>query len=153
MRHYSATSQGYRRRSAGFPWSLVKDREARAVMRAVGPVHGAVTVDLGRGVGYFTDALLGAGAQRVFAAGACEPMLRQGTRSEAGAAVRAAGSAVTLPAPVTAAICAGMLEFVEDPSPVRARAFHLVAPGGVFAVLVPSDRMGARLYQRYHRRH
>src|SRR4051812_7764977 len=113
MRHYAATSQGYRRRSAGFPWSLVKDREARAVMRAVGPVHGAVTVDLGCGVGYFTDALLGAGARRVFAVDACEPMLRQVTRSDGVTPVLAEASSVTLPAPVTAAVCAGMLEFVE----------------------------------------
>ena len=153
MHHYAATARGYEWRSAGFPWSLVKNRERSAVLRALGSVLGEETLDLGCGIGYFTTALLAAGASRVFAVDACREMLDQVPASDRVTTILARAEEFDLPARVPAAICAGMLEFVEQPRAVLERARRAVAPSGRMSVLVPGDRLGARLYRRFHRRH
>lgn len=152
LRHFGQAARGYHRASTRFPWSWLRGREARALLRVVGPVEGRRVLDLGAGAGYYTRLVLGRGARDAVAVDLSRAMVAEvGPERTLRLVADAAG--VSLRRRFDLILTAGVLEFARDPVAVLANAAVLAAPGAALAALVPVDSAGGRLYRSYHRRH
>lgn len=150
--HFTAHATSYATQSATWPWASLRARELQAVMAAVGPVPAAAVLELGCGAGFYTRALREAGARHVVAVDRTPAMVEQlptdGVRGVVGDA-----ATVDLGERFPLVVIAGMLEFVDDPSPVFANAARHAQPAARLVVLAPRDDLAGRLYRAWHARH
>ena len=150
--YFSSVASAYQTASDKILWRMVREREARAVLQAIGDVAGRDVLELGCGAGFYTRLLLERGARHVHAVDLSRQMLDQ---LPAGAVTAWQGDATTIDPgrrfPVL--LSAGMLEFVPDPLAVLRHAAQLACPDGAFTILYPTDTFLGRAYRRFHRRH
>jgi SAM-dependent methyltransferase len=118
--------------------------ESAAVLRALGPLSGRRTVDVGCGTGRLA-ALLAARDAYVIGMDLDAAMLAVAAPRLAGRLVRADAMALPLrDASVDAAVTVATLEFTTDPARVLAEMARITRPGGrlVAAVLNPTSLWG-----------
>lgn len=151
-RYFDAQAPDYTEASARWPWSWVRAREAHAVLAALGQVEGHTVWDVGCGAGFYTRQVLRRGAEEVVAVDGAPRMLEQlhhpRVRTILGDAAR-----VDPGGRFDRIVCAGMLEFVDDPRSVLAHLSRHAAKDAVLALLVPAKNTLSRLYSRFHRSH
>lgn len=150
--HFTAHAGGYAAQSASWPWSWLRARELRAVMDKVGPVRATPVLELGCGSGFYTRALLAAGAARVVAVDRTAAMVAELPTSNVQGVVADAAT-VSLSERFPLILIAGMLEFVDDPGAVFSNAARHAAPAARLVVLAPRDDAAGRLYRAWHGRH
>jgi SAM-dependent methyltransferase len=125
--------------------------EARAVMAMVGGVPPRA-LELGCGSGAYTRRLRAAGASEVVAVDRAPAMVA----AAAGPGVRgvvADAAELALGEVFDLVLCAGMLEFVDRPERVLARAADHLAAAGRVVLFVPRPGLGGRAYQAWHAGH
>lgn len=150
--HFENQAAGYEAASRRFPWTWLRRRECAAVMASLGDVRGKRALDLGCGAGYYTRALLAAGAAQVLAVDASPAMIAQLPTEKVLGRVADACS-VQLDEPFSAAVCAGMLEFVADAGAALAHFRGQALADARLVLLVPEHGFWGRRYAAYHRRH
>lgn len=150
--HFTAHAGGYTAQSASWPWSWLRARELRAVMDTLGAVRGRPVLELGCGSGFYTRALLAAGASRVVAVDRTEAMVAELPTQDVQGVVSDAAT-VSLAERFPLVLIAGMLEFVADADAVFANAAHHAQPAARLIVLAPRDDVAGRLYRAWHGRH
>jgi SAM-dependent methyltransferase len=150
--HFTAQANGYAAQSASWPWAWLRARELHAVMTQVGAVRGSTALELGCGSGFYTRALLAAGATRVVAVDRTAAMVAQLPAERVQGLVADAAS-VSLSERFPLILIAGMLEFVADPDAVLATAARHAGPAARLVVLAPRDDLAGRLYRAWHGRH
>ncbi len=150
-RYFDKQAADYGTRSISGFWKFVRAHEADSVLKMIGDPAGHRFIDLGSGAGYYSMLFAERGAASVHAVDLSEAMIK------------------ALPAPVQGVVgdiascdvgrqfsrivCAGALEFVDDPQNVFKNALRHAAPGARFVTLVPNAGIIGRLYKRFHRRH
>ena len=150
--HFTANATDYAAQSASWPWSWLRARELTAVMAEVGAPGATPALELGCGSGFYTRALLAAGASRVVAVDRTAAMVAElPTEGVLGVVGDAATVSVAERFPLI--LIAGMLEFVADPEAVFDNAARHAAPAARLVVLAPRDDVAGRLYRAWHGRH
>jgi SAM-dependent methyltransferase len=148
-RYFDDQAERYHASSTRPPWSWLRRREARAVLELIGGAGHGAALDLASGAGYYARLLRDRGVGRVVAVDRSFAMISQVPR-EGILRVVAEASSMSLRRPVDVVVCAGLLEFVADPSAVLANIRRLAARA---VVLVPRRGAWGRGYGFYHRRH
>jgi 2-polyprenyl-3-methyl-5-hydroxy-6-metoxy-1,4-benzoquinol methylase len=156
IQHFNTEAPDYHTRSMRWPWSLLRQREAQAVVQALrfggrSPA-GASCLDAGCGAGYYSAILRDLGASLIHGVDASPAMLE---------AYRHAGfegwpaelSTLQLPQRYDVVLCAGALEFCRQPEVAAQQLAAHVAPGGMLVLLMPRACTAGRLYQWSHARH
>ncbi len=151
--HFDAQAGDYADRSARGLWGAVRRREIAAVMQTLDPQPGERILDAGCGAGLYARRIQAAGAEVVGLDGAAQMV----------AAARAAGidarefdlhAGPPPGGPRDKILCAGALEFCDDPARVVANLVEgLARPGAPLVLLMPTAGPVARLYRFYHRCH
>lgn len=138
------------RSDTGF-WQFVRKYEARCVCEMIGEPTGMSFLDLGAGAGYYAKLFARMGATSVDAVDLSEKMIRVLPRDIHGIVGDIA--ACNLGRQYERIVCAGALEFVDDPWAVFSNAYRHAKPRARFVTLVPHNSFVGRLYQEFHRRH
>src|SRR5215510_3846976 len=73
--YFASKASGYRSRSARIPWLWLRTRELRAVRSLLGDIAGADVLELGAGVGFYTEELIRRGARHIWAVDMSAAML------------------------------------------------------------------------------
>jgi SAM-dependent methyltransferase len=133
------------------PFAFVREREARAVMHALGGVGGRDVLELGCGAGRFTRRLVAGGA-RVVAVDLSDEMLAR-VPEERVRRVQGDAATVDVGRVFERVLSAGMLEFVPDPAAVLANAARHAEPGARLVLLVPRTGLLGTAYRLWHRAH
>ncbi len=150
--HFTANATGYAAQSASWPWSWLRARELSAVMAEVGAARATPALELGCGSGFYTRALLAAGASRVVAVDRTAAMVAElPTVGVQGVVGDAATVSLTERFPLI--LIAGMLEFVADPEAVFDNAAGHALPAARLVILAPRDDVAGWLYRAWHGRH
>lgn len=118
------------------------------MLAAMGEVSGKRVIELGCGTGHYAQ-VLGAAGARVEAYDRVEEMVEVARAAGVDARVGDAASLSTSPAALV--LCAGMLEFVDDPEIVVHNALAHALEAVV--LLLPEQRWSGRVYRRWHRTH
>jgi 2-polyprenyl-3-methyl-5-hydroxy-6-metoxy-1,4-benzoquinol methylase len=130
----------------------MRTREVRAVQELMGDIKGHDLLDLGCGAGYYTRLLLGKGASHVTAVDFSDRMVAQ-LPTEYTTGVVADATNVQFNRTFSRIICAGLLEFVDDPAAVLSNALGLISPGGHLVCLIPPNNWASRIYRLFHQQH
>jgi len=149
--YFQTRATAYQRDSERLPWSLLRRRERRAVLALAGSVEDCTAIDWGTGAGFYARALAEGGARRILAVDQSREMLAEipspiecfwGRAEE-----------IELPEKGDVAVCAGLLEFVDDPSAVFCQFARYAKPSMRLTVLVPYRNLAGEWYRRFHRSH
>jgi SAM-dependent methyltransferase len=148
---FEAAAAGYQDASSRWPWSWLRAWEARSVDHALESVEGERVLELGCGAGFYTRRLIAGGAARVVAVDQAPAMVAALPKAAVG--VVADARTLDLPEPFDVVLCAGMLEFVDDPGPALRAAARHIRPGGRCVLLAPGSGPAAQVYRWWHERH
>ena len=150
--YFAGKASGYRSRSARIPWAWVRTRELPAVRALLGDVAGADVLELGAGVGFYTEDLIRNGARHIWAVDMSAAMLE---RLPVGQVTPVLGdaAAIRLDRRFPLLLSTGMLEFVKDREAVLANAAAHAAPNARSVLLVPRRGPLGHLYRGFHRGH
>lgn len=151
---FEAEADRYTSRSDTGFWGWWRRREKRAVWRLLSPRPGERILDAGSGTGYYARALRD-GDARVVAADFA-PAMAKGVAGTLRIPAVAADLHRPFVRPVfDAVLCAGALEFCDDPERALSRLAEALSPtpGSRVVAMLPSAGFTGWLYQRYHGRH
>jgi ubiquinone/menaquinone biosynthesis C-methylase UbiE len=150
--YFSDAARSYDKRSRKRLWAWQRRREAKAVMKLLGNVDGDVSLDLGCGSGYYTRQLLEQGARQVTAIDFSSQMLST-LPIENVRHLHADAATFTDEIRAASIICAGLLEFVDQPVDVLTNARRHATRNARLVCLVPPPTWPGGLYKRFHARH
>lgn len=151
--YFSSVAVEYSKRSRSGLWSVVRERERRALSRELPPsLKGKRFLDVCCGAGFYALVAKDLGAAHVTAVDASPAMLSQ-VRDNAIERVVSDATEFQLDEPSDYIVCAGGLEFLRSP----ASFFHSMArvskPGTQLITLTAPNTFFGRLYRRYHALH
>jgi SAM-dependent methyltransferase len=147
--YFDAQARRYRARFSAGPLGALRQRERTALFDLLDPRPGDHILDAGCGAGNDALVLLARGA-RVSGLDASPEMVAAARASGIDAALGDLHD-FDLGRRFDKVLCAGPLEFCEDPPRAMARLAAHVAPGGRLVLLFPTRANGGRLYRLYHR--
>ncbi|GAB4317651.1 MAG: hypothetical protein Kow0059_10800 [Candidatus Sumerlaeia bacterium] len=151
-RYFDRQAAAYHDRSQGWLWSKLRQRELAACMAMLDPQAGETILDAGCGAGFYTRALIAAGAG-VWAVDLSEAMTREARRAGATEVRQGDLATIELGRLFDKILCAGALEFCFDPAAVLANLSRHLSPGGRLVLLVPRWCPAGWIYYCYHRFH
>jgi len=109
-------------------------------------------LDLGAGAGFYTRLFLARGAREVTAVDSSPGMVEM-LCAPGIIPILSDAATVSLESRFKRIVCAGLLEFVQEPEAVLANARRLASDHAWLVVLVPGSGLGGRAYRLFHRRH
>ncbi len=150
--YFDGQAKDYDLASARWPWSMIREWEAKGLMPLLGPVAGKPVLELGSGAGFYTRRLIELDAKHVWAVDISRRMLEMLPKEKVTPLL---GDAATInpSRKFDLLFSAGMLEFAPDPKAVFKNAAHLANKGAVLAVHLPGNGLAARCYARFHKGH
>jgi len=134
-RYFQRQAGVYSHASARGLWAWMRRLETPVVMELLDVKPGEAILDAGSGSGHYTRALVNAGAQ--VTALDIEPAMIQALRRQLEVET-IVGDLMTVPLEprFDKIVCAGVLEFVQDPAAVVANLARGLRPGGTMVILV-----------------
>ena len=150
--YFEAAASGYTKRSeAGF-WGLLRRGEASAISTLIGAGPLGDVLELGCGSGYYTRRLSNQGCKSLIAVDFSPGMIEE--YSISGCVKKTADIQEFISDnPCDLILCAGALEFLEDPKVVFRNASRMLRTKGSLVVLLPRRSLLGRCYQFFHRFH
>ena len=150
--YFDEQAKGYDQASARWPWSMIREWEARNLMQLLGSVGGKSVLELGSGTGFYTRRLLELGAKHVWAVDISPRMLEMLPRENVTPLL---GDAATVDPgrKFDLLFSAGMLEFAPDPPAVLKNEARLANKGAKLVMHLPGNGLAARCYAQFHKRH
>lgn len=129
-------------------WRAIKTREIAAILDLLQPRAGERILDAGCGAGIFLDRLAQAGCSTI-GLDLSPEMVAEAVKR--GHVARVADLAsVQLAEPFDKILCAGVLEFCEEPDAVVGNLAKHLKPGGSLLLFAPRRRFFCRLYRLFH---
>ncbi|MEM3589439.1 MAG: class I SAM-dependent methyltransferase [Candidatus Bathyarchaeia archaeon] len=151
MEHFDRIAEKYPKMTSSPILSQMRRREMESIFKMLSPSHGDFILDAGCGSGYYSAPLkaLGANVVGIDISGRMAAMA-----SASGADVIVADlQSFRLKARFDKILCAGVLEFSEDPlAIIKNLRFHLKDDGYMVFLVPKLSPMGA-LYKLYHLSH
>ena len=148
--YFDSVAGGYSR-SRSWAWAYLRGAESRAIWRAIGARNYHNVMELGCGSGFYSWGLAGLARRLVcvdFSAKMLDQMAVPGAEK-----INADIQEVTSDAGYDLILCAGALEFVQQPGRVLANVESMLAPEGSFVILAPKRNCAGAVYRHFHRRH
>lgn len=152
--YFEQAAAEYEQRSGSGIWRWIRACEARAILAALHPLPGERILDAGSGAGHYSALLKNAGA-RVTALDFSPSMLAKAESSLGIATILGDLATVELRPEFDKVLCAGALEFVDDPRAAVANLCRALDPQGPcrLVLFLPRPCLWASLYRRFHRSH
>lgn len=151
--HFDAEAATYAKRSAGLLWGPLRRREARAILKALDPKPGERILDAGCGAGHYALLIREHGADVVGVDGSAK-MVAAAKANGIEASEHDLEASSPPGGPFDKILCAGVLEFCENPSTVIVNLIRaLKKEGGSLVLMAPRESLLGRLYQRHHAKH
>jgi SAM-dependent methyltransferase len=147
--YFDAQARGYRERFGSGALGALRRAERRALFELLQPKPGERILDAGCGAGYDAAELCARGA--IVTGIDRSPSMVAAARELGIEATLADLHDFDLGQRFDKVLCAGPLEFCEDPPRVLSRLAAHLAPGGRIVLLFPTRANGGRLYRLYHR--
>jgi SAM-dependent methyltransferase len=151
--YFLKQAKSYQNKSTAFPWSWIRNRESAAIFKLMGDIAGDRVMDLGCGSGFYTRLLLGQFVAKVVAVDASYSMVEHLPEDTRVAPVVADAAWIPIKCPLDKIICAGLLEFVDDPpqvlSNINSQSF---LPLDLY-LLVPFQNIFGKCYRVFHQSH
>lgn len=153
LEHFNLASKKYVSASNKGLWKIVRNRETSAIQKLVLPVDSKATaLDLGCGAGYYSTILKKLGFKKITCVDFSPEMLAQISSSDF---IKIESNIETFKSDekYDLILCAGALEFVDNPNQVFQNVKKMLNPGGAFVILVPNENLFSIFYKLYHRKH
>lgn len=149
--HFTDRASEYGSASSSGLWKAWRAMERRAIWRLLRPTAGERILDAGCGAGYYSEHLIASGAE-VCATDLSASMTRETARRLHVPAFVSNLEHIPLTGKFDAVLCAGALEFCNDPVAAMIAMAALVAPQGRLVIMLPADGIGGKIYRCYHMR-
>ena len=153
MEYFDQVAEFYEENSRIWPWSWLRRRETVSFLDLAGNVSDAKVMDLGAGAGFYSRLMLRQGARHVTAVDASPIMIKALGISEQIKGVASRAEDLNLTDRFQFIVCAGLLEFVDDPQRVFSVARQHADQKCSMVVLVPCDNVWGKLYRLFHKSH
>lgn len=151
IKHFDGQAVKYRKKSESGFWQYIRQHEAECVLEMTGSPRGLDFLDLGTGAGYYANLFAARGAASVHAVDLSAKMIQQLPRQITGHVGDI--TTINLGMKFSRIVCAGALEFLDDPAAVFNNARRHAAAGATFVILAPKNNLAGHIYQKFHRRH
>ncbi len=150
--HFENAAPEYTQKSKSGLWKIIRNAEAKGVMSLLPLTTSATSaLELGCGTGYYSDLLLSRKIKNLTCVDFSEEMLNQ-LKSPLVKKVKADIENYNVNEKFDVILCAGALEFTEDPQKVFENVSSMLSPTGVFILLYPTENFLGRFYRRHHKR-
>jgi ubiquinone/menaquinone biosynthesis C-methylase UbiE len=148
--YFDRMAPEYGNASTKFPWSWIRNSEARSVFNMLNSVRGKDVLELGCGAGFYSEKLLSAGANHVWAVDVSQEMLDQILNPRV-KKICSDAALVRLDKRFPLAISMGLFEFVKDSAAVLNNMARHIEKDGSILVLHPTASGIGSLYRLFHR--
>ncbi len=149
--YFDTKAATYHDDSTKLLWKWQRSRELKAVSELLGDIRGLSVLDFGCGAGFYTRYLLERGASHVTAIDQSEAMVQQLPKENVTGIVSDAES-FNPGKQFDKVICAGLLEFVDNPVVVLRNLNQYILGNGIMVCLVPPKDLFGRAYEYFHKR-
>lgn len=151
--YFDEASGNYSEYSAGGLWRLVRNNEARVIINMLPEITDLTTaLDLGCGVGFYSDVLRQQGVRNITCVDFSEKMLGQ-IKNQKYRKILANIEQFQSNQKYDIILCAGALEFTKNSQKVFENISLMLNKSGCFILLYPTQNYFGYLYQYYHKRH
>jgi len=151
-KYFNRVASKYQNRSLSGIWSFVRDLEAKAIMNSIEGFSGMTCLEFGCGAGYYTNRLVSLGAKILVVVDISENMLKQ-LADPSIKKVRGDIQNVRFAMKFDRILCAGAIEFLENPDRFFVNMQAHLSPKGKAVLLFPRKGVCGFLYKFYHRCH
>lgn len=152
--YFDKASGNYSECSARGLWRLVRNNEARIIINMLPEITDLTTaLDLGCGVGFYSDVLRQQGVRNITCVDFSEKMLNQIKNTKKYQKILANIEEFKSNQKYDIVLCAGALEFTKNPQKVFENISSMLNKSGCFILLYPTQNYFGYLYQYYHKRH
>lgn len=150
MSYFDGQAGTYAKRSRAGLWGAWRALETRAVLRHLEGENGQRILDAGCGTGFYMEAVLRRFPGAVLEGFDISPAMAEAGRAAGLSTICSGFETFTSNAPFDRILCAGMLEFVEEPRMFFNRSAEWLRESGRLVILVPGAGAMGLLYRRFH---
>lgn len=151
--YFEGVADGYMEASFRWPWSYLRQHEAKAFFSLCADLSNKRVLDLGCGSGFFSSLALQKGASHVVAVDFSAAMLSNLPHDR----VSQVTADISLPLPLNekfeVIFIAGVLEFLNFPETALTNARIVAQHNANLILLAPCDNWLGGCYQSFHRNH
>lgn len=149
--YFDKKSSNYNYSSHSFPWSIIRNLEAKIVVKLIGNIKDSCVFDIGCGSGFYTRLMIKNKAKKVYALDGSKKMLNNINLKNV-VKINKNAEKFQLNKKFNKIICAGLLEFVNSPELVLQNIKKHALKDCRLVILCPSDNLLGKLYKFYHSR-
>lgn len=150
MSYFEYIAPAYSLLSRCTPWRIVREMEERKIFQAIDASSFRSLLDIGCGSGHYMKAAAGKNPRLEISG--CEPSPAMAAACERNGFPIFRGHIEAYPEKRTfdLLLCAGALEFIEDPESFFLKSRKLVSPSGKLVAFFPSRNWWGTLYLLFH---
>ena len=148
--HFDTVAPTYEEQSSRGLWKWLRDREAAAVAQLLGPGAMGDVLELGSGAGYYGRRVLRRGCRSLVCVDFSSEMLEH-CAVPGCAKILADVQDYVSERQFDVILCAGVLEFLDQPEAVFANVAKMLRPDGAFIALLPRAGFFGHCYRAFHR--
>ena len=149
LNYFDAAADCYQSRTESFPWKLVRKLESQAVLEHLPSLEGLTVLDACCGNGFYTRLLAAGGASQITAVDLSEKMLAE-IKMPGINLVQGDLCQLDPKEEFDLILCAGGLEFMENPQMFFSWTAKHARRGAVMLLLTPPKSVAGFIYRTYH---
>jgi 2-polyprenyl-3-methyl-5-hydroxy-6-metoxy-1,4-benzoquinol methylase len=147
--YFDTNADLYQKNSISFPWSIIRNNEAKIVLNFMGNVKNKIILDVGCGTGYYSRLLIKKKAKKVYAIDSSKQMLKN-IKTKDIIKINQDAENFKTKNKFEKIVCAGLLEFVESAEKVLINIKKYSKKNCSLVILCPSNNLLAKMYKMYH---
>ena len=147
--YFDKKASNYNYNSYSFPWSIIRNLEAKSVVKLIGNIKNSCVFDIGSGSGFYTKLMINNKAKKVYALDGSKKMLNN-IHVKNVIKINKNAEKFQLNRKFNKIICAGLLEFVDSPELILKNIKKHALKDCRLVILCPSDNLLGKLYKFYH---
>lgn len=147
--HFDTNADLYQKKSISFPWSIIRNNEAKIVLNFMGNVKNKIILDVGCGTGYYSRLIINKKAKKVYAIDSSKQMLKN-IKTKNIIKINQDAEKFRMKKKFEKIVCAGLLEFVRSAEKVLINIRKYSTKNSELVILCPSNNILAKLYKIYH---
>ena len=138
--YFDKKASNYNYNSYSFPWSIIRNLEAKNVVKLIGNIKNSCVFDIGSGSGFYTKLMIKNKAKKVYALDGSKKKLNN-IHVKNVIKINKNAEKFQLNRKFNKIICAGLLEFVDSPELILKNIKKHALKHCRLVILCPSDNL------------